>query len=102
MPLLPFISDTTEELELFYRTFQALNVDYILPATLTLFGTGKADSKTLMLRAIEKHYPELLERYRKFFAMADSMPAYYRKAFGLKMKELQSRYGLSDRIVAMD
>ena len=102
MPLLPFISDTTEELELFYKTFKALHVDYIMPATLMLFGSGKADSKTLVLGAIKKHYPDLMERYAKFFTTADGVPAYYRKAFGLKMKELQSRYGLSDRIVGMD
>jgi len=102
MPLLPFISDTTAELELFYTTFKALRVDYVMPATLTLFGTDKADSKTLVLKAIEKHYPELLERYRKFFATADGMPFYYRKAFDSKMKELQNRYGLSNRIIPME
>jgi len=102
MPLLPFISDTTEELELFYKTFKALGVDYVMPATLTLFGAGKADSKTLVLRAVEKHYPGLLERYQKYFMAADGMPSYYRQAFGVKMKELHTRYGLNDRIVTMD
>ena len=53
MPLLPFISDTTEHLERLFKTFTALNVNYILPSTLTLFGNGKADSKTLVMNAIK-------------------------------------------------
>jgi len=100
MPLLPFISDTTASLELFFTTFKQLNVDYVLPATLTLFGADKADSKTLMLRAVEKHYPALLQKYQRFFATETDMPLHYRKAFGQKMKELRDRYGLSDRIVS--
>jgi DNA repair photolyase len=98
MPLLPFISDTASELELFFTTFKALQVDYVLPATLTLFGTGKADSKTLVLNAIAKHYPELLDKYNKYFAASDQMPAYYRKAFAAKIKTLHEQYGLKDRI----
>jgi DNA repair photolyase len=98
MPLLPFISDTTAELDLFFATFKKLRVDYVMPATLTLFGTGKADSKTLMLKAIEKHYPQLLEKYQRFFTTSDQMPAYYKKAFAEKMQSLHQAYDLKDRI----
>lgn len=99
MPLIPFISDTTESLEALFSTFAGLEVDYILPAGLTLFGSEKADSKTLMLNAIAKHYPHLEEKYRRFFAHVSEMPAYYKKAFAQKMDEMCSKFGLKNRIV---
>ncbi|HVD98714.1 MAG TPA: radical SAM protein [Cytophagaceae bacterium] len=98
MPLLPFISDTGEHLIQLFETFQAKKVKYIFPATLTLFGEDKADSKTLMLRAVEKHYPHLLQKYHTFFEQSTEMPAYYKEAFYKKMRELCKQYGLKDRI----
>lgn len=102
MPLLPFISDTTELLNLFFSTFQSFGVDYVLPATITLFGNDKADSKTLMMNAIRTHFPELEAKYVKYFQYSNELPAYYRKAFGEKMKELSLEYGVRDRILKKD
>lgn len=99
MPLLPFISDTTEELEYAFRTFCEIGVDYVLPATLTLYGEGQSDSKTMVFRAIEKHYPNLLPKYAKWFANSAGMPDYYRRAFQSKMIELHQKYQLKDSII---
>ena len=98
MPLLPYISDTGENLEFLFDTFQKTGAHYILPATITLFGNEKYDSKHLVLKAIEKHYPELLQKYRRFFAFGHQMPQYYQVAFKNKMKELSRKYGVKDRI----
>ena len=84
MPLLPFISDTTEHLNLFFSTFKAAKVDYVLPATITLFGNGKADSKTLVLNAIKKHYPELESKYNYYFKNSHELPSFYKQAFSKK------------------
>ncbi|MFI5203517.1 MAG: radical SAM protein [Flavobacteriales bacterium] len=99
MPLLPFISDTTEQLEKMFGTFALVKANYVMPATLTLFGNGTSDSKTLVLRAVTKHYPHLLEKYQKFFGASQQMPAYYQKAFYKKMIELSQRYQLKNRTV---
>ncbi len=99
MPMYPYISDTTASLEHMMKTFQALQVNYVYPATLTLFGEGPADSKTLMLKAVRKHYPELVEKYKRFFSRNTEMPAYYRKAFDMKMKELLLKYQLPGHIL---
>ena len=99
MPLLPYISDTTESLNRFYSTFKSLNVKYILPSTITLFGKEKASSETLILKAIEKHYPKLLPKYQKFFLHNDQMPVYYRRAFDKKMKELSKEYKIPKSIL---
>ncbi len=94
MPLLPFISDTTESLNHMFSTFKNCGADYVLPATITLFGNDKADSKTLVMNAVRKHYPELTERYEKYFNNSHELPAYYRNAFYKKMQELGKEYDL--------
>jgi len=98
MPLLPYISDTGENLELMFSQFKSIGVKYIFPASITLFGNEPSDSKTLVLRAVEKHYPHLLEKYQTFFNSSNEMPAYYTNAFNKKMKELVIKYKLHDKI----
>ncbi len=98
MPLLPFISDTTAHLELLFNTFKAAKVKYVLPATITLYGEGKAASKTLMLQAIKKHYPQLINRYMNYFETSAEMPKFYQNAFYHKMKDLCQQYDLKDQI----
>lgn len=99
MPLIPYISDTTEQLELIFSTMKEKKVAYVLPATITLFGNGKADSKVLMLNAVKKHYPHLLEKYDRFFQNTSEMPQYYRDAFYKKMTELCDQYQLKNSIL---
>ena len=99
MPLLPYITDTGEHLELMFSKFSAAGARYVFPATITLFGNGLADSKTLVMRAIEKYYPELLPRYKKLFEHSTQLPTYYNNAFNKKAAELCEKYGLRNRII---
>ena len=99
MPLLPFISDTTEQLDNLYTAFKDCKARYVLPATITLFGSGPADSKTLTLDAIATHYPELLKKYKGYFQNGSEMPRFYQEAFYKKMRELSLTYSLPNRIL---
>ena len=100
MPLIPYITDTAEHLESMFQSFSAIGVKYIFPASLTLFGSEPSDSKTLMLRAVEKYYPHLLPKYGKFFAGSNTqMPAYYLNALHKKTKELSEKYHLKNSII---
>ena len=99
MPLLPYISDTATHLEETFGTFQKSGIHYVFPATLGLYGQDISDSKTLVLRAVSKHYPDLFPKYQKFFGQSNELPAYYRDAFYKKIKELCGKYGLRDRIL---
>ena len=93
MPLLPYISDTDESLQSMFQTFSDVPVDYIFPATITMFGEGKADSKTLVMNAIQKHYPELYPEYMKLFK-ADYLPYAYRNEVDRRTKLLCKQYGI--------
>lgn len=101
MPLLPYITDTGAHLEEMFQAFKTAGAAYIFPATLTLFGSGPFDSKTLVLRAVEKHYPHLLEKYHRLFAEGSQMPSYYRKAFSKKTEELCRQYQIRNNLLAL-
>ncbi len=100
MPLLPWISDTAESMEAMFSSFKEQGAHYCFPADLTLFGSGNSDSRTLILRAVEKHYPQFIDKYEKYFANSTELPGYYRKAFYKKVKELGVLHDLRDRIIA--
>ncbi len=99
MPLLPFISDTTAHLDVLFTAFKTVKAHYVMPASITLFGSGKADSKTLILKAIQKHFPELEARYQTYFQDSSELPAYYKTAFEKKMKSLSQEYDIRQRIL---
>lgn len=98
MPLLPFISDTAEHLTEMFEAFKKSGVQYIMPATLTLFGNGKADSKTLVMNVIRKHYPQLEKRYESYFENSDELPEFYQRAFAEKMQQMMREYGFRSYI----
>ena len=100
MPLIPYVTDTTEHLEKMFETFKNIGIHYIFPSSISLFGNSIADSKTLILRAIEKHYPHLLEKYHIFFDNSSEMPPYYQQAFHKKMQEMCKQYGLKNEIIS--
>lgn len=100
MPLLPYITDTTASLDAMYSAFKHAGSRYVMPATITLFGSGTSDSRTLVFRAVDKHFPQLSEKYRKLFANGSELPKYYNDAFRRKAKELSEAYGLPMRITS--
>jgi DNA repair photolyase len=98
MPLLPFISDTGAHLDQMFSTFRSVDANYIFPATLALYGSDPSDNRTLVMRAVEKHYPQLVEKYQRLFGPDGKLPNYYRQAFAEKVKGLCVQYGLRDRL----
>lgn len=99
MPLLPFITDTTEHLDEMFEHFRKAKVKYVLPASIGLYGKGKYDSKGMMLRAVEKHYPHLYKRYQGYFNVSNELPDFYKKAFKKKMKAMSIQYNLPNSII---
>jgi DNA repair photolyase len=67
IPILPFISDTEESLETIIAAAKEHDADYILVGGLTLFGSEKADSKTLFYKFLERYDPSLLPKYQQLY-----------------------------------
>ncbi len=99
MPLLPYITDTSDHLEQMFHTFKSLSIDHIFPAGITLFGNDKSDSKTLVLNAIKKHFPDLEKKYIHFFSKHNQMPEYYQLALEKKLTSLCKEYALKNYII---
>lgn len=98
MPLLPWISDTADQLELSFSTFAQIGARYIFPASLTLYGDQPSDSKIRTLRTIQQHYPHLIDKYRGYFDRSATMPDYYLTALEEKLNRLCEKYRLPNRI----
>ncbi len=99
MPLLPFISDEGEALEAMIAESAAHGADYILPAGLTLFGSGPADSKTLYYRFLNEHYPELVPKYRSLYRIYPYPPKQYHEALKERVIPLCKKYNIRNSIL---
>jgi DNA repair photolyase len=99
MPLLPYITDTPEYLTKMLTTFKEINVNYILSASLTLFGNNPSNSKPLVFGAIRKHYPELEEQYSKLFSYGFQPPKWYRDIVDKRTSSLCQQFGIRRNIM---
>lgn len=99
IPLLPFISDTDEELDKMIAAAKAHEADFILAGGLTLFGTGQADSKPMFYRFLQRNYPELAGKYEALFGSGYYQPWRYQQELKEKIQRLCSRYQLKNSIL---
>jgi DNA repair photolyase len=102
MPLLPAISDSQESLDSFFATFSSAGAKYVLPASLTLFGSGGSDAKSLTLRAVEKNFPDKLDEYKKLFATGYQPSQSYLLELNHRIRLARKRYHVHDRIIYLN
>lgn len=79
MPVLPFLSDSEEHLSHMVKTVKEHGGDYVLVGGMTLFGDRPNDSKVKYYAALEKHFPELLEKTEALFRNKDYPTMAYQK-----------------------
>jgi hypothetical protein len=90
-----------------FQNFQQLGVRYIFPASLTLFGDGMYDSKTLMLTAIKNTIPTLRKSIKNYFHMVivhrPGTEIHCKKKFERMMQKYQAqKYFGSTRIITKE
>ncbi|MEQ8425070.1 MAG: hypothetical protein RIA63_10195, partial [Cyclobacteriaceae bacterium] len=99
MPMLPFISDTEDQIEQMIMAAKKYKADYILMGGLTLFGNGPADSKTLYYRFLEKNYPQLVTEYKKLYRIFPMPPKQYVSKLDSTVKTLCKKHGMRNSII---
>lgn len=99
IPVLPFLSDSEEQLEETIRTIKEYGADFIFVGGLTLFGKGSADCKTLYYKFLEKHYPDLVPKYKSLYRIFFAPSKEYQKKLEEKSKRLCEKYGIKNRII---
>ena len=101
MQLLPAISDSQDSLDNFYETFSTAGANYVLPASLTLFGESASSSKTLTLRRIEKFFPEKVSTYKEVFRYGFKPAAKYISDLNNRIRLARAKHPLNDRIISI-
>jgi DNA repair photolyase len=99
IPILPFISDTEEELAKMIVSAKQHNADYILVGGLTLFGNEAADSKTLYYKFLQRHSPELLPKYQALYGNYSSPSKAYQEQLRIKSDKLCTKHEIRNRII---
>ena len=99
IPVLPFLSDADEQLDEMIKIAREYEANFVLVGALTLFGNKPADCKTLYYKFLEKHYPELLPKYKSLFRIFSQPSKEYQKKLEEKSKRSCEKYGIKIRIV---
>ena len=94
IPVLPFISDSAEQIEEMVKTAKEFGADYVFVGALTLYGIGKE----LYYKTLEKHFPELLSKYKQLFRILNQPSKEYRLRLEKKAKEFCGKYGIRYKI----
>jgi len=95
IPVLPFISDSNEQLEEMVKTAKEFQADYIFVGALTLYGVGKK----LYYRVLEKHFPELVPKYKRLFRIFNQPDRSYQLKLEEKARKLCEKLGVRYRIL---
>jgi DNA repair photolyase len=94
LPLFPRLTDTEESLRSYVQATKEFGLDYLLAGSLTLFGDQEADSKTLVLKIMERYYPDLSPDYHLQFSRRNGVTVRYQKKLDTSIKQLCSTAGL--------
>jgi len=98
MPLLPFITDTDEELERIIVAAKQYGANYIIIAGLTLFGNDERDSKQLVFRFLRSNYPDLVEKYEKMYGSVYYPSWQYQQQLKKRADALCEKYKIRNSI----
>jgi len=99
IPVLPFLSDSEEQLDKMIKIAKEYRADFVFVGALTLFGNKPADCKTLYYQFLEKHYPELVPKYNRLFKIFFQPSKEYQKELEEKTIRLCEKYEIKNRII---
>jgi DNA repair photolyase len=100
IPVLPFISDTEEQLDKMIKIAKDYGGDYVLVGALTLFGNRPADCKTLYYKFLEKYFPELVPKYKSLFKIFFQPTKEYQEELQERSIRICSKYKIKHRIIS--
>ena len=90
MPVLPFLTDSPENLEQILSLAAECKVDYALPGILHLRG----ETRKHFFNFLSRNFPELLDPYRRLYAKGGTDRAYQAGLYGV-LRALMEKYHLS-------
>ena len=98
IPVLPFLSDSEEDLDEMIKTAKDYGADYVLVGSLTLFGDKPNDCKTLYYKFLDEYFPELVPKYKRLFRGSFAPSKRYQAKLAETSERLCEKYGIRNRI----
>lgn len=99
MPVLPFISDSKEDIESMVLKAKEYGANYVLFSGLTLYGNGPHDCKTVYYNFLEDHFPELIPRYDQLFENSFAPSKKYIFELSKRFSEISTGHGIKNSII---
>ena len=90
MPIIPYLTDTRENVDTLYAHARDSNVSYVLPGVLYLRGK----TRRVFFEFISKEYPELLEPLQALYQTGGAPKEYKDKLYQM-VNPIKEKYGLS-------
>lgn len=91
MPIIPYLTDSRDNIEALCREAAKARVHYILPGVLYL--RGKTHS--FFFESLQNQFPELYPRIRELYKKGGADPAYKDALYRTVVNPLREKYGLS-------
>ena len=95
IPVLPFISDSFEELEKMVKVAKEYDANYVFIGSLTLFGKVKE----LYYKVIEKYFPELIPKYEQLYRSFSQPSKDYEQRLRLVARKLCRKHNIKHGII---
>lgn len=90
MPILPFLTDSPENLKQVFSRAADCEVDYALPGILYLRG----ETRKYFFKFLARNFPGLLDPYRRLYSKGGTKSSYEAELYGL-VRVLMEKYQLS-------
>lgn len=90
MPIIPFITDSSENLEALYSMGEKIGVDYAITEILNLRG----ETKTVFLSFIKESFPNYYDELYNMYKSGDSIREYKRQLYSVAIP-LMKKYNIS-------
>ena len=94
MPILPFISDSEENIESVVQQTQAHGGSFVIGGGLSL----NFSQKERYIQLIKQNFPHLMERYDHYFNADEEFSKKYNSVVGKRIRKFCNKYGISDRM----
>ena len=89
-PVIPFLSDSPEQLAATVRLIAEAGADYVSPIVLHL----RPGAREWFLAWLREHHPELVARYRALYGRGAYAPRAYQEQVSAQVRELAQRHGI--------
>ncbi len=90
-PVLPGVTDSIFEIEALMNAARQAHVSFVYPSVLRMYPSVRSE----FLPVIERHFPNLMPRYRAAYSQRQSAPSNYEAAIRRRFERLARRYGIN-------